>query len=131
MPTRVVSSAVDQADECADDEAGDDAGRGAVVVHRDRGDQRDEARHHADREVDLASRENIGHADRHDRDHRGLAEDVEQIVRLEEALVVQRRREEREDQHEAEIGDVLAPVREERRRAGLGNGVRHGRAPSG
>jgi hypothetical protein len=101
------------------------------VVHRNRGDERNESRHHANREVDLSGRENIGHADSHDRDHRRLAEDVEEIVRLEEALIVKRRREEREDQDEAEIGDVLAPVREQRRRLGFANGLRHACGPSG
>ena len=72
----------------------------------------------ADREVDLAGAEHEGHRHRHDRDHRGLADDVEQVVGVEEALVAERRGEDEEDHHEADIDDVLAPVRERRRFAG-------------
>ena len=132
MPTRVVSRALIKPTSPPTRRPAMTPAAAPKVVHRNRGDERNEPRHHANREVDLPGRKHVGHAHRHDRDHRGLAEDVEEIVRLEEALIVKRRREERENQHEAEIGNVLAPVRDDRRRrAGLDNSVRHGRAPSG
>ena len=65
---------------------------------------RNQARHHADGQVDLGLPTAHTSCHRHDRDHRGLPQDVELVVGVEEPLVEQGRREKGEDQHEPEIG---------------------------
>ena len=54
--------------------------------------------------------DDVRHADRHDRDGRGLPDDVQQVVAGEEALVAERDREEQEHHDEADVDDVAAPV---------------------
>ena len=87
MPTRVVSQPLNMptarpvARPASD--PGEGPGDGDRHGDRDGGKPRDGA----DRQVDLARREHEGHGDRHHRDHRRLADDVEQVVGVEEPLV--------------------------------------------
>ena len=117
MPIRVVSAPLTRPTSAAGRKACGDAGHGRRngPSRRRRRSEISPATMPMDRSISPADK-HIGHADRHDRDHRGLPEDVELVVRLEEALVEQGRREEGEDQHEAEIGNVLPPVGDERTR---------------
>ena len=53
--------------------------------HQQRGDDRGEIEHPADREVDLADRQQEHHAERQHALERGVAEDRQQIDRIEKA----------------------------------------------
>ena len=57
-----------------------------------------------------AAGDHVGHADRDHGDGRGLPEDVQQVVGGQEALVAEQYREEDEDDDEADVDDVAAPV---------------------
>ena len=107
---------IDEADHKARPKAGENPGGQPPRVHRHRGRHRGEARDHADREVYLAGREHERHRHGHDCDHRGLAADVQKIVRIEKSFLVQRRGEDQEDRDETDVDDVLTPVVEERGR---------------
>ena len=54
--------------------------------------------------------DDVGHADRDDRDGGGLPDDVEQVVAGEEAVVAEGDREEQKHHGEADVDDVAAPV---------------------
>ena len=137
MPTRVVSQPLNMptARPVARPARTPASGPADVDRHGDRdgGKPRDGAH----RQVDLARREHEGHGDRHHRDHRRLADDVEEVVGVEEPLVVQRRGEHEEDDDEADVDDVSAASRRSglaatgARSSGLASGHRTPPGPRG
>ena len=59
---------------------------------------------------DLGAGDDVGHAHGDHGDRRGLAEDVQEVVRRQEALVSQQDGEEGEDHDESDVDHVAAPV---------------------
>ena len=88
MPIPVVSQPLTAPTIAPVRKAADDAAEHAEMVDAHGGRDRGEARHRADRQVDLGGAEHEGHRHGHDRDDGGLADDVEKVVGVEEAPLV-------------------------------------------
>ena len=63
------------------DRTGDRGGEAEIVGQQQRHDHADEARDRADRQIDAAGDDDEGLADREDRDHSALAQQIGDVVR--------------------------------------------------
>ena len=89
IPTRVVTSPLNRPTMKSDRDACGYAGRHPRRANRHGGYDGRETCQRTDRKIDLARRQDEGHGHGHHRDHCGLTDDVEEIVRVEKSLVAE------------------------------------------